>query len=439
MRGLPRPIWLFFCGAALAAVGCVPDDTPLELTPGQRERVAASLLTTLPTPAIPQHALFGDAVELLGLELSPRELAPGEPFTLTWYWRCRKELDRDYQVFVHLDSDTGGYRMNLDHHPVQGMHPIQHWKKGQIIKDVQQERLDGAFPAGAATLWVGVFLDDTRLPVAAGGPTTDGASRVKALGLSVLRKPKPARAGGENLPLLEARRATGPITVDGRLDEPAWQQAAFSGDFVLPGGEPGKPPQATQAAFLWNDGELLVGFRCEDEDVWTSLRKDDLDLWTEEVVELFLDPDGDGKNYVEIQVNPANALFDAFFPTYRSDLPTARAYGSRARHAVAIEGTLDRRDDRDTRWTVELAIPFDALPALPHTPPVPGDEWRVNLFRMDKPQGGRQQASAWSPPIVKDFHALNRFGRLRFTGEQPAAPQAPAPAPAAPMPAPVTP
>jgi hypothetical protein len=47
-------------------------------------------------------------------------------------------------------------------------------------------------------------------------------------------------------------------------------------------------------------------------------------------------------------------------------------------------------------------------------PPTPGDVWRVNLFRMDVPSGKPQQASAWSPPMVGDFHALDKFGDLVF-------------------------
>ena len=47
-------------------------------------------------------------------------------------------------------------------------------------------------------------------------------------------------------------------------------------------------------------------------------------------------------------------------------------------------------------------------------PPAPGDVWRINMFRMDVPQGKPQQAAGWSPPMVGDFHALDKFGELVF-------------------------
>jgi len=38
------------------------------------------------------------------------------------------------------------------------------------------------------------------------------------------------------------------------------------------------------------------------------------------------------------------------------------------------------------------------------------------------PQGKPQQASGWSPPLVGDFHALDRFGELVFGDAEGAVP-----------------
>lgn len=435
MSALPRLL-----GTLLASVltmsGCVPDDTVIELTEAQRAAVRKEILSEAPTPQHPLGAVFGDAVELIGLDLDPPKPVPGQRFTVTWYWRCLQEQETDYMVFVHFDSESGGQRFHLDHHPVRGLHPIKHWKKGEIVRDIQKDRLDGDFPVGPATFWVGVYHQDARLPLKAGVPS-DGNNRAQALKLQVVRAanapPKRARGAARDLPRLTAYRAASPVNVDGRLDDPAWRAAAWTPAFGRPDGKPGPAPPKTEAAFLWDDEQLYVAFRSADDDVWTSLRRDDQDLWTQEVVELFIDADGDGKTYVELQVNPANALFDAYFPTYRSDLTEARRWSSRARHAVAVDGTLDDRSDQDRGWTVEIALPLDAIPSVPHVPPKAGDEWRVNMFRMDSPASGGQRAAAWSPPRVPDFHAVKRFGVLHFGGGfGPSAGVAAPPAPTAP-------
>ncbi|HTA19984.1 MAG TPA: hypothetical protein VK989_11860, partial [Polyangia bacterium] len=89
--------------------------------------------------------------------------------------------------------------------------------------------------------------------------------------------------------------------------------------------------------------------------------------------------------------------------------------------------------------TVELAIPLEDVKGLDKAsgvklPPTVGDKWRINMFRMDMPQGpGKaQQASGWSPPMVGDFHALDKFGDLVFGDDKGnAAPAVPPPALAA--------
>jgi hypothetical protein len=79
------------------------------------------------------------------------------------------------------------------------------------------------------------------------------------------------------------------------------------------------------------------------------------------------------------------------------------------------DGTLD--DDRPDRgWTSEWVVPFARLPGVDGAP-APGAEWRMNAFRIEKHhRDGRLESeyTAWSPPRVGDFHALERFGRLRF-------------------------
>ena len=51
-------------------------------------------------------------------------------------------------------------------------------------------------------------------------------------------------------------------------------------------------------------------------------------------------------------------------------------------------------------------------------PPALGDTWRLNMFRLDAPEGKAGNASAWSPPLVGDFHALDKFGEMVFGDEK---------------------
>ena len=55
-----------------------------------------------------------------------------------------------------------------------------------------------------------------------------------------------------DLPEHTIMRATGPIVIDGRIDEPSWGAAAAVGDFVFPWWEAGDKEQ-TEARLLWDD------------------------------------------------------------------------------------------------------------------------------------------------------------------------------------------
>ena len=67
---------------------------------------------------------------------------------------------------------------------------------------------------------------------------------------------------------------------------------------------------------------------------------------------------------------------------------------------------------------------------MKNVPPKVGTEWRVNFFRMDQPNGRPQSGTGWSPPMVGDFHALDKFGVLVFGDDKGHAPNAAAPGPA---------
>jgi hypothetical protein len=133
------------------------------------------------------------------------------------------------------------------------------------------------------------------------------------------------------------------------------------------------------------------------------------------VVEVFLNPSGDLKRYVEIELAPTNALFDSSFDSRRQPAPVGHLdWSSRARHAVHVDGTLNDPRDIDRGWTAELAIPFAALTGMVKPRPVRGDRWRFNLYRLRQGPGQPGEGQAYSPPMIGDFHALDRFATMRF-------------------------
>jgi hypothetical protein len=187
----------------------------------------------------------------------------------------------------------------------------------------------------------------------------------------------------------------------------------------------GKADQATDAKLLWDDKNLYVAFEVSDKDVWSTLNKHDDSLWTQEAVEMFINPDGDDKSYIELQTNPLSTIFDAYLPTYRK---TEKDWESGMKVQTHVDGTTGNRSDVDKGWVAEISIPLEAARGkekeMKNVPPVLGTEWRVNFFRMDAPQNHAQIGTAWSPPLVGDFHSLDRFGTMVFADDKGITPNA---------------
>lgn len=214
------------------------------------------------------------------------------------------------------------------------------------------------------------------------------------------------------LPVYPCRRAHGPIVVDGALDEAAWRDAAVAELVLAESGE--RPRQSTRARLLWNDEYLYVAFECQDDDIWGVTTERDRDIFNQEVVELFVDEDGDGRGYIEIEVNPLNAVLDLFV-LWRDDVRRG-LYGWDScglQTAVLVDGDATRRGTPDRGWTVEMAVPMGDFAMALHLPPRVGDCWRLNLYRIDRSAAG-DEYSAWSPPARLNYHTPSRFGILQF-------------------------
>ena len=237
-------------------------------------------------------------------------------------------------------------------------------------------------------------------------------------------------AGGlhaQDLPSYTCWKAATPPVIDGRADDAVWAQAEAGELFDVEDlGRQRRHSRPTAVKMLWDDDNLYFLFEMEDGDVWSTFTNRDDQLWREEVVEIFIDPDGDGLDYAEIEVNPLNVYFDLLLSRPWSDGGGGFAqWDPQFSSAVQVDGSVNDPGDVDGGWTVEIALPWEALAtdirdvangmALP---PQAGEEWRLNLYRFERLRENgavtASEASAWSTVGVIDFHRPDRFGLLRF-------------------------
>lgn len=270
-----------------------------------------------------------------------------------------------------------------------------------------------------------------------GAPAGEAPADTLAMGRSLQRRSYDA-----------VRTPDAPV-IDGSLDEDAWTRASWSRGFVdIVGAQGPVPRHRTRMKLLWDERHLYVAAELEEPDLWATLTEHDAIVWRDDDFEVFVDPDGDGLSYYEIEINALGTILDLYL---------ARPYdeGGKAEldwnveglvSAVRLDGTLNDPDDRDRGWRVEMAVPWvalvpsdrggeegpvDAEPTSPPAPPSPGDEWRMNFSRVDWPldvvEGAYRKARepgpddphpeenwVWSPQGEVNMHIPERWGVVRF-------------------------
>jgi hypothetical protein len=99
------------------------------------------------------------------------------------------------------------------------------------------------------------------------------------------------------------------------MDDPAWNQAVTLPPMTQSLGAPPLPdfPYTTTVKLLWSPDDLYVRFVCRGNEIYTPEHGRDAPIYKGDAVEVFLDPVGDGREWVELECNANNDVFDQIF------------------------------------------------------------------------------------------------------------------------------
>jgi hypothetical protein len=232
------------------------------------------------------------------------------------------------------------------------------------------------------------------------------------------------------------------INIDGKLNEGAWKKAEWTSSFVdIEGDKKPLPLQETKVKMLWDKEYLYIATVIEEEHIWAYQDKKDQIVYLENDFEVFMDPDGDTDNYYELEINAINNTFDLFLPkTYRRGGKAQLKWDIKnLKSAVTIDGTLNDSKDKDKRWTLEIAIPFESL-STEHVKaiiPENNSEWRINFSRVNwqhniddtgkysrkrNPETNKilpEYNWVWSPQGIINMHYPEYWGYLHFSTKRP--------------------
>jgi hypothetical protein len=214
------------------------------------------------------------------------------------------------------------------------------------------------------------------------------------------------------IPRYEVRRASSPVTIDGKPDDKAWA-AAGRIELIFPWDAQTGAKQKTVARLLWDDNNLYVSYECEDTDIVAFHTEHDDPTYLDDAVEIFINPMPSQTGiYYGLEMNARAVLYD--YVMYQSSHLFKQFDLRGVQLATFIDGTMNMRGDRDKGWSLEVAIPWSNFDGLAQRP-TPGTVWSANINRWDGVEPNRRMSN-WSDPLQPrpNPHVPARFGQLVF-------------------------
>lgn len=188
----------------------------------------------------------------------------------------------------------------------------------------------------------------------------------------------------------------GEISVDGKLDDAAWQGAESGGGFIQADPNRGDPPsEETVFKVVYDEDSLYFGVACFEKDVHnvsSSLsRRDNID--NSDVVSIYVDPYHDKNTGYNFRVNPEGVQMDQYIfndGTFDPDW-----------NAVWEAETY--QDEKG--WYVEVRIPFSSVRYRPSDDMT----WGLQVYRW---MHGRGEDTGWVTWDRNTRGFISRFGTL---------------------------
>lgn len=177
-----------------------------------------------------------------------------------------------------------------------------------------------------------------------------------------------ATAQPETKPSQIVRRAPTAPTIDGKLDDEVWKEAAALDSFVqVDPNEGAAPTEPTEVRVLFDDDNLYIGIRCFDsqpEQIRASEMRRDGPRNTDDHVIVVIDPFGSQRDGYLFAAGPAGLKIDALIEGGQWRI----AWDGIWQNKVSIDGE---------GWVAEMAIPYKTLSFDPAR-----TEWSINVQRV---------------------------------------------------------
>ena len=184
---------------------------------------------------------------------------------------------------------------------------------------------------------------------------------------------------------LIALRINESITLDGDLNEPAWQKAKHISNFTQREMKEGEPStEQTEVAILFDDNNLYIGIWCYDDEankIIAQQMKRDFNYSTDDNFKIIIDTYNDKRNGYFFVTNPNAARYDALIQD------NGKSTNSSWDGVWNVKTTFT-----DQGWFAEFEIPFSTLKFNTKETQI----WGINFERNIKRKREQVLWQGWS-------------------------------------------
>ena len=203
------------------------------------------------------------------------------------------------------------------------------------------------------------------------------------------------------------------IMVDGQLSEKAWRKA-MPITLMFPWEEQTGSKQRTTVKLLRDQQYLYVGYECADADITATHENRDDPVYKDDCVEIFIKPSEKTDHYIGLEMNARGVLFDYYYAFPGKNDYSLNLEGVQLK--TSLRGSMNKGDDQDQGWSLELAIPWQSLNKVAEQLPPTKTTWRAQINRWDGTEAKGRRLSMWCHSGLKKSNPHNpeRFGKLNF-------------------------
>jgi len=179
-------------------------------------------------------------------------------------------------------------------------------------------------------------------------------------------------------------------TLDGRLDDACWSQAAWNSGFVQHRDPDEQAEHDTRFTVACDDQFLFIAAAMTEpmpSGLVANIEQRDGNIYRDDCIQIFIDPDRKDTGYFSFSINSRGK--------FRDTMGTTVLWNSDAQAAAHVDAK---------QWSLEAVIPFGDLELTPECCTAP---WGVNVTRVRR--AGKPAVLSTFAPLRGTFHQPDKF------------------------------